>query len=121
MLAENLIRIPLILIFFHSAFVKDEDLKRRQEKTRASFIYTHSTLQQKLIKMKLSTGKLQFWEWKKHPVGPGTFCPGILHSSIAGMSSGLRSGTFSADIERFLKSLNIKKNIKKTAGFVAVP
>jgi hypothetical protein len=67
--------------------------------------------------MELSTEKLQFWEWKKHPIGPGTFCPawyhGILHSSIAGMSSGLRSGTFSADTGRFRKSLNIKKYKKQ--------
>jgi len=25
--------------------------------------------------MKLSSGKLQFWERKKTPVGAGTFCP----------------------------------------------
>jgi len=25
--------------------------------------------------MKLSSGKLQFWEWEKTPVGAGTFFP----------------------------------------------
>jgi hypothetical protein len=25
--------------------------------------------------MKLSSGKLQFWEWEKTPVGPGTVFP----------------------------------------------
>jgi hypothetical protein len=25
--------------------------------------------------MKLSCGKLQYWIWKKSPVGAGTFCP----------------------------------------------
>jgi hypothetical protein len=30
-------------------------------------------LLQKLLKMKLSSGKLQFWEWKKFPVDAGTF------------------------------------------------
>ncbi len=33
------------------------------------------TLLQELLKMKLSSGKLQFWECKKTPVGDGTFCP----------------------------------------------
>jgi hypothetical protein len=28
--------------------------------------------------MKLSSGKLQFWEWKKTPVGAATFCPSPL-------------------------------------------
>jgi hypothetical protein len=32
-------------------------------------------LLQELLKMKLSSGKLQFWEWKKTPVGAATFCP----------------------------------------------
>jgi len=44
--------------------------------------------------MKLSSGKLQFWEWKKTPVGPGTFFSlsftDILHSSMQEQSSSLR-------------------------------
>jgi hypothetical protein len=35
--------------------------------------------------MKFSSGKLQFWERKKPPVGAGTFCPSpILVLDIAG-------------------------------------
>jgi hypothetical protein len=34
-----------------------------------------NTLLQELLKMNLSSGKLQFWECKKSPVGAGTFCP----------------------------------------------
>jgi hypothetical protein len=34
-----------------------------------------NTLLQGLLKMKLSSGKLQIWEQKKPPVGAATFCP----------------------------------------------
>jgi hypothetical protein len=39
---------------------------------------SQDALLQELLKMKLSSGKLQFWECKKNPVGAGTFCPSAI-------------------------------------------
>jgi hypothetical protein len=59
--------------------------------------------------MKHYSGKLQFWEWIKLPVGAGTFCPSPMLPSMPEMSFGLRRRTFChADAGRFRKSLKIK-------------
>jgi hypothetical protein len=46
--------------------VPNLELKRAVESLLA-FFTENSPLLQKLLKMKLSSGKLQFWEWKKPP------------------------------------------------------
>ncbi len=52
----------------------------------------YSTLLQKVLKMKLSSGKLQFWQWEKTLLVPEHFVlahTGILHSFMPEMSSGM--------------------------------
>jgi hypothetical protein len=70
-----------------------------------------STLLQELLKLKLSSGKLQFWECKK------LANTGIIHSFMLERSSGLRSSNLHrSDAGRFRKSLKIKMT-GKTAGY----
>ncbi len=53
-----------------------EGSKKTTKKTRTSYSYilTLQYIVTNADKMKLPSGKLQFWEWKNLTVGAGTFC-----------------------------------------------